>query len=538
MSEEAMPVTSIEMPPWQQETTFNTYYTYSFIGRSSFYAMINPAYYDYMNRFVRQELQWYDGWVPWFHTQSNGIFSTRIAQALVDKAAKKVVGGRIRFKNAGAIKDGVGSNASLSYIAKWSDDTNFPATVKKAVQFAAAGGTALVSLNLNSKGILWTQAFRQDQFIPTVGEQGEIIAVDIFLKNFVNLGNKDEKTKAQAVDNYYVVEHRYFGDYMRANGEILRNVPLVIYVIKRDNGNVTTGSYVSNNNAETIRLEDVTPKIRSNISKSYATLTFDKPILLPFIDSLGCELVKWTDGVSNVPELPFGESFLSNIIGYLISWDYYFSCFNTDMYTGRARVLLSAIMQKANADGGGNYNAGLDSFLYTKIPNSSPDEQKPVPIQFDLRSTSWTEIRTMLIQNIAVNTGLNISTIASFLQDNTARTAREISTEENETSGFVDDKREIIERPLNRILKLVRLYYQQPDEVVIRWSRAGLTNIHTLAEVISIGKQNGFISRKKAIEMFNFDDDTEQVQEEVKQCGLEEDEKQKQAMNNFDGSGF
>lgn len=153
--------------------------------------------------------------------------------------------------------------------------------------------------------------------------------------------------------------------------------------------------------------------------------------------------------------------------------------------------------------------------MFTQWQTTNPEAQKPLPIQFDLRSQSWTEIRNRLIQDISINTGVNISTIASFLQDNTAaRTAREISTEENETAEYVNDQRAIIEKPLNAILKLVTLFYGYTDTVVIRWSKAGLTNRYTLAETTEIGLRAGFISQRKAVEDWNFDDDDEQVEEE------------------------
>ena len=90
-----------QMAPWTNAAVFNTYWTYSFIGRSSFYGMIAPEYYDFMLRWVRNWLYWYDGYVPYFHNQEQGILSTRIASALVDRAVKKVIGGRVMFKNAG-----------------------------------------------------------------------------------------------------------------------------------------------------------------------------------------------------------------------------------------------------------------------------------------------------------------------------------------------------------------------------------------------------------------------------------------------------
>jgi hypothetical protein len=118
------------------------------------------------------------------------------------------------------------------------------------------------------------------------------------------------------------------------------------------------------------------------------------------------------------------------------------------------------------------------------------------------------------------------------LNDNTARTAREISTEENDTADFVNDKRAIIEKPINKILRTVTLYYGHSDKVVIRWSSAGLTNRHALAEILStaLNSTKPFVSQKKAVEMFNFDDDDVQVQEEYNQI-LSDAESQEQAYN-------
>jgi hypothetical protein len=262
---------------------------------------------------------------------------------------------------------------------------------------------------------------------------------------------------------------------------------------------------------------------------------FDTPILLPFKDSLGAELVNWTDCVSALPELPFGESLLTNIMPYLQSYDYYWSAFNTDMYLGRGRVLVDKPMQSPKAQNANvNYNSGLDSMMFTKIQSNGSEPMKPEPIQFDLRSQSWTEIRTMIIQNISINTGLNLASIASFLNDtNAAKTAREISTEESETALFIDDKRELIEKPINKILRLVTLYYGYSDEIVLRWSAAGLSNIYSRAEVISQALSAGVISKKKAIQMFNQDDDEYQLQEEFD--NIESDSEKNNA---FDAEDF
>ena len=522
---------------WQSASAFNTYWQYSYVNRAAYYANIRGEFYEYMYRWVQNYLWWYDGWVPYFHNNAQGIFSTKLATALVNGAAKKVVGGRLFFKTKNREthieKDMNGDyivNKALSFITSdWSIKSNFHREVKKAVKFAAAAGTSLLKLD-KRRANLFVKALRFDSFYPTVGAGGELLDVVCFIKDFTNLSYVG---KEQRFENYYVVEHRYFAKYTTSTGVILQRAPLVEYKIKKTRGTITTGQDYDTK-GESISFRSLPPAVRSSIGSAFSGIEFDNPILLPFEDSLGCELVNWTDSVSALPELPFGESLLTNIMPYLQSYDYYWSAFNTDMYIGRGRVLIDKPMQSPHAQ---NFNSGLDSMLFTKIQSNSGEPLKPEQVQFDLRSSSWTEIRTMIIQNISINTGLNLASIASFLNDtNAAKTAREISTEESETALFVDDKRELMEKPINKILRLVTLFYGYSDEIVLRWSSAGLSNIYTRAEVITQGLSSGFISLKKAIQMFNQDDDEYQLQEEFD--NIKSDQENNDAFNdefNFGG---
>ena len=519
---------------WQGVSAFNTYWQYSYVNRAAYYANIRGEFYEYMYRWVQNYLWWYDGWVPYFHNNSQGIFSTKIATALVNGAAKKVVGGRLFFKTKNRQtrleKDANGDyvvNKALSFITSdWSIKSNFHREVKKAIKFAAAAGTSLLKLD-KRRDYLFVKALRFDSFYPTVGAGGELIDVICFIKDFTNLSFVG---KEQRFENYYVVEHRYFCDYTTAKGELIPKAPVVEYKIKKTRGTITTGQDYDVQ-GENIKFQSLPSTVRSSIGRAFNGIQFDKPILLPFKESLGCELVNWTDCVSALPELPFGESLLTNIMPYLQSYDYYWSAFNTDMYIGRGRVLVDKPMQSPHAQ---NYNSGLDSMLFTKIQSNSGEPMKPEQVQFDLRSSSWTEIRTMIIQNISINTGMNLASIASFLNDtNAAKTAREISTEESETALFVDDKRELMEKPINKILRLVTLFYGYTDEIVLRWSSAGLSNIYARAEVISQGLQSGYVSLKKAIQMFNQDDDEYQLQEEFDNIKSD-----KESDNAFGGEDF
>lgn len=496
----------------------NTYWTYSFISRAPFYAMIAPQYQSFMLRFVRNWLFWADGWAPYFHSQDLGIPSTRLGQALVEKVARKIVGGRVLYKNEGkdSTKDSV--NPAIKYISDWAKETDFEEVIKKAVKFAAAGGTALLKLNAKEDGTLWAEAKRFDTFVPTVDASGKVVAVECFIKCFTDLDGKPEE--GSSYNSYYLIEKRYFGDYKKLDGEVVENVPLAEYVIKTAHGSVTNGEFVGSTNAGEKDFRSLPKQVREAVGRSYRGVRFQCPIMLPFKESLGCELVKFTETVTGIPELPFGESFLAPIITHLQEWDYYHACSVTDMYLGRGRVIAPKAIQGVNT----GFNSGIDEFLYSAYNSTNPDEQKPVPIQFDIRAGEWEATRTRIIQDISITTGLNISTIASFVSDNTAaRTAREISTEENETASFVNDKRALIEKPVNKIISLVLMHAGIEDRAVVRWSGAGLTNKYALAEIIQMGLSAGFLSKYNAVQMFNFDDDTEQVQEEYERIKEDQD---------------
>ena len=511
---------------WQKTSAFNTHWQYSYLNRAAFYANVKADYRDFMTRWVQNSLWWYDGWVPYFHSQEEGIFSTRIATALCDGAAKKVIGGRIFYKNANKETSNNGEiNSALHFISsEWAEKVKLAREIKRATTYAAAAGTSLLKLNKDDEG-LWAEALRFDSFYPVVGARGKLLEVVCFLRNFANISTQ---TKETSVTSFYVVEHRYFGEYKRLDGTVIDNAPLVEYKVRKTVGSMTKGQDYNTICSE-IAFRDLPHNVRCSLGKAYANIAFDTPTLLPFHDHLGAVLVTWTDGVSNIPELPFGDSLLSTIMPYLQSWDYYFSAFNTDMYLGRGQVIMPGYMQHKRQDGLNGFYEGKYGLMFTKAPGLPTDEQKPIPVQFDLRSTSWKEIRDMLMQNIAINTRMNISTIASFLQDtNGNKTAREISTEESETALFVDDKREIIERPINELLRIVLRYYGYKDDVVIRWAQAGLSNIYTRTEMIATALQNGFCSKLKAVQMFEQDGDEYQIQEEYNRCVEDEQSKQMQ----------
>lgn len=141
----------------------------------------------------------------------------------------------------------------------------------------------------------------------------------------------------------------------------------------------------------------------------------------------------------------------------------------------------------------------------------------------------------MLLECIATSIGISVSTLASYIQDGSNRTAREVSAEENATSLFVENARRRFEQPINELLRDVLRFYGYVDDIDIRWSKSGLTNMTVLVDTLSKAVSSGLISRKKAHAAFNFDDDEEQNDEDY---AIIEKEEQEKAQRESFGNSF
>ena len=285
-------------------------------------------------------------------------------------------------------------------------------------------------------------------------------------------------------------------------------IPVVEYKMYRAN---TPIQYLTINE-NSVPWEELPKEVRTAFKKSY-DFKLNNPQWLKGFSNLGCFVFLGSDGVSDVPDIQIGESLLAHVTTYLYEYDFYNTCFNTDLYLARGRVIVPKSMQGPNA---GAQNAGLDNFLFTKIDTMTTDDQKPVPVQFDLRATEWREARNILLESIATGIGLSVSTLASYLNDGSNRTAREVSAEESATTLFVENARRRFEKPINDCLCDVLRFYGYVDDVEVRWSKAGMTNPTVMVEYLSKAKEAGLISPKKAHQAFNFDDDVELVEEDWK----------------------
>ena len=500
-------------------------------NNNEFYKLIPAPYYSFYNNWVRTWLYWYDGFVPWVHGTQYGLLSTSIGTTIVNRAADSVFGGNLMFAHARTPtitvkKKGKQIGKALDFISNdWALDTDFRSKVKRAVRDAFAGGFSLLKINCDG-GELWVDNLRADRFYIEKTGRGQLRKVVSLLSVY------DSMSQSGNERHYGLIEERRF----EKIGMFEEEVPVVEYKIYETSAQIQNISTSDN----FVPFEDLPKKVREAFKADFGTCKLNKPIAMNGFKTLGCYLLKGSDDISNVPQIGLGESLLANIMTYLYEYDFYNTCFNTDMYLARGRVLVPKALQSPQAKTGAQ-NTGLDDFIYTKVETMSTDQQKPEAIQFELRASEWKEARNMLLESIATSIGISVSTLASYLSDGSNRTAREVSAEESATTLFIENARRRFEKPLNDLISDVLRFYGYVDDVEIRWSRAGMTNTTVLVDTLSRAVQSGLISEKKAHHAFNYDDDEEQNEEDYK---LVEEEREARAQRenygnmDFDESNY
>jgi hypothetical protein len=482
--------------------------THTFAGNTAFYAAVPEPYRDYYFRFIKQYFQWYDGFVPSFHNHHHGIFSTRVAYTVLHKLAEQTTGARILFEDNGE------NGEALRFMEEFSKTRGLSNKITQATEWAFAGGDSLLQANVRG-GEIYVDTIRKDNYFLNTDFGGNITQVSILLYTYT-----DTTPDKQAKRLFYLLEERKYDE---KTGK-----PMERLTLKEGQGDRITYKSVNFHSGD-IDFKSLPRNIRERLVKEYPGVTFGEWFELPF-KSLGVYLVKTTEKVSFAPSLPFGESLLSNNIHVLMSYDFYYSAFMTDVYMGRGKVLMPRQMQGPQNDhmAYGDSFRGLDEFLLQRIDYVSPEEQKPIPIQFDLRSNDWKEIRNQLLQTMATNIGISERSIATYLVPSSEKpTAYEISSDENATASFVENKRPHIEKAVNELIDCVLDFYNYTDtSVVSKFSKIGLTNFNNVVNQVAILKQNGLIDERNALSMIFPDKNENQIDAIQEALSKERAEKQ------------
>lgn len=478
--------------------------TFTYANNSLFYAMISPNYQDYYSRVVKINFEWYDGYVQGLHSYANGISSTRIATAIVDGIIGDVFSHKIMFDKGKEVKD----YKVVDFFSEWSKKHHFIEDIKTLAKYSGASGTSLLKLNSVIDGDkhreLWVQTLRQDQFIYETDCQGNITSITMFMKPYEKLGN-------EGLDNYYVIEKRFFSDSFLEPTEITmldkskkifykptdKRVGLVQYKVLYYHGNVFNNSMASGINTHSLMWYDLPKGIREKIKKDYGDIYFDTQYQLPFgDDSLGCFLLQINGKDTTITTGNFGASFLTNIRSSLVKYELINAFSGRDRYNAQGQVGIPKALTKGDFDGS-VFNA--DKSNYETFPGD-PDKQKPIITQFELRAQEWEIDRENCLREMAAILHMSPKVIASYLDINGGnKTATEVVDDRDSSDGFINDKCDNLITFLNPIIGYICRFYGYQDPITARFLGTKSNPTSQQQKDIMAKYQGGFITLRRTL---------------------------------------
>lgn len=494
--------------------------TYSYINNTMFYALAPAPYYQYYQQFIRRFAWWYDRYVPDFHSAQNGIFSTGIAHSLVDGIADFIVGSTIKLKVTEDKKDDSSARETLKKANNWAKRVNFTSICRKDIKYGGALSTALIKANV-SAGEIWLEALRFDDFFFNVGFKNELQEVTCLIKSYTDTSAniraeqqvKSQKDKSYRAEtdlskNYYLVEKRFYKHDDATN----KDIPYVVYQIHQYMGSITNAQTWDPSLIRTVDWDSIPKRIRDLVIKDYSMVKIGEEQRLPFVN-LGCQLIRYGDNDGSLSQQPFGQSILTNIISFLMGYDLAYSYFMRDLYQGKGIVFMA---QELWTNNNPSALSGLDESLYKLVPalNDASNKLPIDKVQFDLRTQDWAEARNIIYENIASNLNISPSSIANFLSDNTARTAKEVTVESSATDNYIEIQRGILGEQFNKFLnEVVAPFYGWCDKIEIKWAKSGTANLDTLIDRIIKLKSAGLITQYDALKMYMVDADESEIEE-------------------------
>lgn len=429
----------------------------SFVNNGNYYTGINYFWVTYLSNVVRPCIAYSTGVVD---GTCNNALSLSTGKALVDGATRLVRGNKIFFE---------GNDLSCNFLSDiWAPQTNFNKFLSKLFNFVLAGGTSVIKINTDIKGRNKLSPVRIDRSLFSVNEDGDISECVFYITAFNAISNKDGD------DNYWLVEHRYFDKDFN---------PCVKYKVFKKSG-VANAQVLPSPFSNGIGYEYLPRAIKRELI-NFGVRKLNVDIRLPYHDGLGVWGVTRTAVNSAVPDVALGDPLLYGVLDLLWSMDIVFSGSLVDVLNGEGKVLvpkqfLGDITKRLKSmfpgqniniateelDGGGD-----DSFVYLKTDIFDKDKQSPTLVQFDIRADQYGAMLDMYAKEAAVRCGFSPTSIFPHLTpDNSAKTATEVTAEENLTRASVKEFHDIVLPVINRALREVLIQEGFPPDVSLKLS--------------------------------------------------------------------
>lgn len=436
---------------------------YDFQVNNTFYLLAPTYYYPLYSIYFRKSLCAYDGWISAWHNVRSGLVPQRALQSIAQGLNNMLFAYGIDF--AGDIR-------SYQFAKTWAKKEKFYKSLKKAHLLAIAGGTSLLKINRRGDQ-LYTTAHRIDTFFVDVADDGTVERARIYFDVLTN-------TTPDSKKHYGVCEERYF-----ENGRPM--VEIRVYLVPE--GMINSVSARPKNDFPPVPWDSLPRSIKQQIAKKYPSALIGEPQYLPFYNSLGCHLIRFTDEIPQYPDLPFGRPIGDILFTENLQYDQmkYFERNEVDL--ARARALIPD--QMWNRDDPLYNEHALSERFFQKVTGLDNDSDKVTPIQFNLRGSDIKTEKENILKDIAFKLNVSASSVASFLSDGAgAMTATQIVSERTKSDTWINSQINLNQAEIDATLaEIMRYYNMEPVEVLLKSENQSpfLDTIKTLGDQLSAG---------------------------------------------------
>ena len=447
-----------------KDTELGNYF--DFYVNNTFYLYAPDYYYQFYAVYLRRCISVYDGWVNGFHNTKSGLVPQRLLQSITNGLNNMLFAHGIDFS---------GDKPDYCFATKWAKKTKFYKALKKAHKYAIAGGTSLLKLNRKNSD-LYVTAHRIDTFFVDLDSNGNVTSAKIYFDVIQNTNATGTKS------HYGICEERYYNE---------EGVPCIKQCVYRAYGNLQTSVQDRPQNCECYKVnwENLPNDVKKQIKESYPSVMLDKEQYLPFYDSLGCFILKFTDDIPQIPNSQFGQPIGDILFTENFQYDQmkYFEKNEVDL--ARARALVPE--EFWNKDDPDYDERALNERFYQKVSSLNGDNDKVTPIQFQLRGNDMRVQKENIYKDIALKLQISASSVASFLNEGEgARTATEIVSERTKSDTWLKGQINLNTPEINELLRYVMSYYNMHEvEIVFKAEDQSpyLDKLKTLSDVYSAG---------------------------------------------------
>jgi hypothetical protein len=438
---------------------------YDFYVNNAFYLLAPEYYYSFYSVYLNRCLSAYDGWVNGWHNKQQGLVPQRMLQSVAKGLNNMLFAHGIDF---------TGDKGDYYFAVDWAKKTKFYRAIKKAHLFAIAGGTSLVKLNRSAKE-LYASAHRIDTFFADIDGSGKITSVRCYIDAIHNTNPSGTK------DHFGICEERYFNKDGKA---------CVRASVYKASANLQTEVQSRPSSlSQRVKWENLPSQVKHYIKDNYPSIVVDEEQFLPFANSLGCYLMRFTDDIPQIPNTPFGQPIGDILFTENFQYDQmkYFEKNEVDL--ARARALVPEEMW--NKDDPAYDQRAMSERFYQKVASNGSDTDKITPIQFLLRGEDIRVQKENIFKDCAFKLNVSASSIASFLNEGaSAQTATQIISERTKSDTWIKGQINLNKPDIDELLKTVMYYYNhEAVEIVMKAEDQSpfIERLKTNSDVFSAG---------------------------------------------------